>query len=111
MEPLIENYTVAFIDDEINILNSLRRALFKEKFKKKFFTEPTPLLEELEKDSSIAVVVSDLRMPQINGLELLEQISKTYPTSKKRCHYCKSKKQHHFPKKSCSICICTGHCV
>ncbi len=75
---------VLFIDDEKNVLNSIRRSLnrwFKE-------MEITPIMVTSAKEAltyvrdngnNIAVIVSDQKMPDIKGNELLKLIQKKYP--------------------------------
>lgn len=73
-----ESETVLFIDDEPGILKALERELKGERFKCFFAENAKQALQILEEDE-IAVVVTDLLMPGIGGLELLEKIRKLYP--------------------------------
>ena len=67
---MYENYRVLFVDDEQNILNSLRRGLADEEFYCHFATSGNQALE-IMKQYNIAVIVTDMRMPEMTGLELL----------------------------------------
>lgn len=60
-----------FIDDEANILNALRRSLRDLPWEMVFHTEPQDALKDLE-SREFAVLVSDYKMPDINGVEFLE---------------------------------------
>ena len=65
-------YAVLFVDDEANVLNAYKRNL------RKYFDVYTALsgkdaLELLEKHKDIAVIVTDMQMPSMNGVEFLEQ--------------------------------------
>lgn len=67
-----------FVDDEANILNALRR-LFRP-FGYRIFTagsgaEALALLEQ----EPVDLVVSDMRMPQMDGAQLLEQVRSKWP--------------------------------
>ncbi len=60
-----------FIDDEANILNALRRSLRDQPWEMVFHTQPQDALKDLE-TREFAVLVSDYKMPEINGVEFLE---------------------------------------
>ena len=66
---------VAFVDDEQAVLDGLRRALIQEGvgWNMSFFDNPRAALESAEL-LSCTVIVSDLRMPELSGLHLLERL-------------------------------------
>ncbi|MGB3368357.1 MAG: response regulator [Acidaminobacteraceae bacterium] len=70
--------TVMFVDDEVNILSSLKRGLHKEEYNKIFVSSAKDALEELKKNE-VEVLVTDMRMPQMNGLELMKIVEEKYP--------------------------------
>jgi len=74
----MENRTVLFVDDESNILNSLGRALRTEPYQLFFVESGQEALSVLEK-KSVHVIVTDLGMPEMDGLTLLKQVQKRYP--------------------------------
>lgn len=65
--------TVLFVDDEIGILNAVKRLLRKEEYEIVAISEPEEALKLLESGKEIDVIVSDYRMPQINGVEFLKK--------------------------------------
>jgi len=69
---------ILFVDDESDILNSLKRFLRREPYRKFFAESGLKALEILE-SNDISVIVSDLRMPEMNGLELISQAKKRNP--------------------------------
>lgn len=69
---------VLFVDDEINVLNSIKRTTMQEDFNSLFAISGEKALEQF-KENKIAVIVTDMRMPKMNGLELLENIKEIYP--------------------------------
>jgi HD-like signal output (HDOD) protein len=71
---------ILFIDDEPNILQGYRRTLhpMRNIWKLEFAQSGTEALEKL-KESKFDAVISDMRMPGMDGTELLEEVSKTYP--------------------------------
>lgn len=74
--------TVAFVDDEMMVLKSLRRALRKEPFNKIYINDPRKVMEVFEREE-IAVIVTDMKMPHIDGLKLLKMIKEVYPDTVK----------------------------
>ncbi len=68
---MYENYSVLFVDDDVSILNSLRRGLVDETYKCFFATDGRKALSIMEKDR-IHVLVTDMRMPEMDGLTLLK---------------------------------------
>lgn len=70
--------TVLFVDDEPNILASFRRSLGR-KFSIDLAQGPDEALEKIKKNGPYAVVVSDLKMPKMNGIELLRRVKKSSP--------------------------------
>ncbi|MCB4438138.1 response regulator [Alteromonas sp. McT4-15] len=80
-EPSAENkvtYTVLFVDDEPNILRAIKRALFTMDITLLLAESGAKALELLEKNE-VHVVISDMKMPQMSGAELLEQVAINYP--------------------------------
>ena len=73
-----ERRSVLFVDDEPHIIESLRRMLRNEPYQTLFAVSGREALDILEKEN-IHVVVSDLRMPEIDGLSLLKQVQKDHP--------------------------------
>lgn len=76
---MYENYSVLFVDDEINILSSLRRGFLEEEYNCYFAETGIRAMEYLEQ-KNIHVVITDMRMPGINGLELLKHVEANYPS-------------------------------
>lgn len=69
---------VLFVDDEPNILSSLRRGLAREKYVKFFALNAEEALYIMQ-EHDIHVIVSDMRMPGMSGLDLLKLVSEKYP--------------------------------
>lgn len=69
---------VLFVDDEKNILSALRRGLFKENYLKFFAISGEEALKIMESEE-IDVIVTDMKMPVMNGLELLKIVKEEYP--------------------------------
>ncbi len=71
---------VFFIDDEENILKSLKRAFRNEDFICHFYTDPLLALKDIE-EKKPSVIVSDILMPEMNGFELLKKAKELSPNS------------------------------
>lgn len=69
---------VLFIDDELNILASLKRGLMDVEYKCFFTADAQEALELMEKHE-FSVIVTDMRMPKMNGLQLLKECKQKYP--------------------------------
>lgn len=69
---------VLFVDDEVNILSSLKRGLIDEEYECIFTTSGKEALEVMKK-RPISVIVTDMRMPEMDGLTLLKEVKEKYP--------------------------------
>ncbi len=74
----MEKRTVLFVDDEENILKSLKRGLLDEPYETLFAQGGKEALEIL-KQKEVHVLVTDMRMPEMSGLELLQIVKTEYP--------------------------------
>jgi len=74
----MENRTVLFVDDEEKVLASLKRGLLDEPYEILFAGSGKEAIEILEQ-SQVQVIVTDMRMPEMGGLELLKAVKKEYP--------------------------------
>lgn len=73
--------TVLFVDDEPQILRALKR-LFKKANFECFFAESGPEALKLMEETQIDLIVSDMRMPEMNGAEFLSIAREKYPATK-----------------------------
>ena len=69
---------VLFVDDEANILSSLKRLLRKEDYELLTAGGGREGLSLLEKES-VQVVISDQKMPEMTGTEFLQNVKKLHP--------------------------------
>lgn len=72
------NITILFVDDEPEVLSSLRRFLRKEPYQMLFASGGDEALEVIEKHRP-QLLVTDLRMPGMGGLELISRVKEEYP--------------------------------
>jgi DNA-binding NtrC family response regulator len=75
---ILENRAVLFVDDEEITLQVLQRSLNDEVYDKYFAKSGKEALEIL-RQKEVHVIVVDMVMPGMGGLELLKIISKEYP--------------------------------
>ena len=73
--------TIAFIDDEINILNSIKRLLRHQKWEVLTFTSPQVAILDLKSRQNVEIIVSDYRMPEMNGVEALAILKDACPNA------------------------------
>lgn len=71
--------SILCVDDEPNILAALRRLLRPEGYRILTATSAKEAFEILDAEPSIDVVISDMRMPVMNGAEFLEGVRKRWP--------------------------------
>ena len=69
---------ILMVDDELNALLGLRRAL-RNHFRVKAVDCPAAALEYLATAHNVAVVVSDLQMPYMDGLTFLQEAHALHP--------------------------------
>lgn len=73
-----KNYPVLFVDDEQNVLESYRRML-RSHFKVVTALGGVAGLESLTQEGPFAVVVSDIKMPHMDGIEFLSKVKEKFP--------------------------------
>ena len=73
-----EKRTVLFVDDDEAILRSLEKVLLDESYNKLFAKSSKEALDVL-KQKKVHVIVTDMCMPEMTGLELLRIARKEYP--------------------------------
>jgi DNA-binding NtrC family response regulator len=70
--------TVLFVDDDDVVLRSIKRGLLDESYNMCFATSGKEALEIL-RQQEVHVLVTDMRMPEMDGAELLKIVTKEYP--------------------------------
>ncbi len=71
-------FTLLFVDDEENVLNSLRRIFMDENYTILLAPSGMAALEIMARQT-VHLIVSDHRMPGMTGAELLKQVREQYP--------------------------------
>ncbi len=75
-----KEYNVLLVDDEKNVLNSLKRLFRKEPYNLILATTAEEGIEKLS-EMEFQVIMSDYRMPGKNGVEFLKEVKKICPES------------------------------
>jgi two-component system nitrogen regulation response regulator GlnG len=70
--------SVWIVDDDQSIRWVLEKALTREGLSHRSFTNPNDVLNALENESP-QILISDIRMPRGNGLDLLQHVKATHP--------------------------------
>lgn len=69
---------VLFVDDEMRVLNSIRRSTMNEDYETFVAGKGEEALQIME-ENEISVLVTDMRMPGMDGLTLLKIVKEKYP--------------------------------
>ena len=74
--------SILFVDDDVNLLRALKRILrqSREEWDLTFLESPKAALALME-TQSFDVVVSDMRMPEMDGATLLSEVEKRHPAT------------------------------
>jgi DNA-binding NtrC family response regulator len=74
----MEKKTVLFVDDDVIVMQSLERGLMDETYNKYFVGTCNEALEIIQREK-VHVLVTDMCMPEMSGLELLREARKVHP--------------------------------
>jgi response regulator RpfG family c-di-GMP phosphodiesterase len=74
----MRQHTILFVDDEENILSSFKRLLRNENYTILALDNPREVKSIME-HTVVSLIISDQRMPEINGLDLLKEAKELYP--------------------------------
>jgi DNA-binding NtrC family response regulator len=74
----MEKRSVLFVDDDAIVLQSLERGLLDESYNKLFVKTCKEALEFLQQEE-VHVIVTDMCMPEMTGLELLRTVREEHP--------------------------------
>ncbi len=78
-----ENKYILAVDDDPDIVTLIEQALRKHGFKASAFTNPPMALEHFTKNhNNCSLILSDIRMPGMNGYEFVTQVKKINPKVK-----------------------------
>ena len=77
---MADKTSILFVDDEPSVLHGLRRMLYsmRDRWEMHFVTSGLDALATLD-DVPVQVVITDMRMPEMDGLALLQEVRRRYP--------------------------------
>jgi len=76
--PTANDVTVLFVDDEADTLSALKRFLRKSPYTCRYAQSGTAAMDIMA-DTPVHVLVTDMKMPQMNGVTLLARVRQDYP--------------------------------
>lgn len=83
MTPIKTSKSILAVDDELDIVNSIKRSLDMNGFKGCTFTDALAALEHFKSNSRYYdIVISDIRMPGMNGCEFIKHVKNINPKVK-----------------------------
>jgi FixJ family two-component response regulator len=74
-----QDIQILFVDDEKNILKAMRRLFSKKQWKADFAQSAREALQLFEKKGPYDIIITDQKMPEMTGLELLQKLRYAYP--------------------------------
>lgn len=74
---------ILFVDDEQNVLRSLERLFLEEEYEIVTAASGQEGLETLEQSGPFQLIVSDYRMPSMNGVEFLSEVRRRWPQTER----------------------------
>jgi len=74
---------ILFVDDERNVLRSLERLFLEEEYELFTATSGEEGLQILEWSGPFQLIVSDYRMPSMNGVEFLSEVCRRWPETER----------------------------
>ena len=79
MDQFVPNTKVLYVDDEANLLASFSSLMRREGYRIHTLSDSTAIKGELEKEGPFALVISDQRMPGLDGVAVLKMVRETHP--------------------------------
>lgn len=76
------NRSILFVDDEKQILKAIRREFMETDYNTFFANDAEEALDIID-NNKIDLIVTDMRMPVMDGYELLKQVRAKYPQIKR----------------------------
>jgi response regulator RpfG family c-di-GMP phosphodiesterase len=79
MEMYVPNNKVLYVDDESSLLASFSSLMRREGYQIQTLGDSTTILSVIEKNGPFALVISDQRMPGLDGVGVLKQVREVHP--------------------------------
>ena len=75
----MNSFTILAVDDEQDMLDNYRRILSRAGYRVETALSAEAALKLLQDDSTFSLIICDLKMPGMDGMELLTNLKQTYP--------------------------------
>jgi DNA-binding NtrC family response regulator len=79
---MTQKLRILLVDDEINMLESLGDILRAERYQVATASSGAEAINRLDKIGNIDLMITDLKMPRMSGMELLKTVSERWPSIK-----------------------------
>jgi YesN/AraC family two-component response regulator len=76
------SHTILFVDDEKQILKAIKREFFDSEYEIVTADSGQAALDIMEQ-TKIDLIITDMRMPEMDGYELLRRVKETYPSTRR----------------------------
>ena len=70
---------IVVVDDQLLVVNAIKRVLHVAGYESQGFTDPTLALKYIEKKTDLFVLITDYNMPQMMGDEFICEVQKIHP--------------------------------
>jgi DNA-binding NtrC family response regulator len=77
----MEKISVLIVDDDVEMLEMLSKVLTKKNYAVEAIPEPLKAIQRIE-ESTFDIIVTDIQMPRMSGLEILRKVRDTSPDSR-----------------------------
>lgn len=74
---------ILFVDDETGVLNAMQRLFHDETYEVLTTSSGPAALELLQNTGPVKLIISDYRMPGMNGVEFLQQVMQRWPDTRR----------------------------
>jgi len=76
---MCEQVRILCVDDEVNVLQSLRRMFLDDDYELLTASSAAEGLEILKREDPVQIVISDYRMPVMNGVDFFREVCAKWP--------------------------------
>jgi FixJ family two-component response regulator len=78
-EPGSGKLAIVVVDDQLLVVNAIKRVLHVAGYESECFTDPTLALKHIEKETDLFALITDYNMPQMMGDEFIREVQKLHP--------------------------------
>lgn len=71
--------TIVVVDDQLLVVNAIKRVLHVAGYESEGFTDPILALKHIEKETDLFALITDYKMPQMMGDEFIAEVQKLHP--------------------------------